>query len=54
MATRERLAGAAFAHTATYDHAIAGYFATKLGALARAKGEDSEDTKDVGEEEEEE
>jgi phosphoribosylaminoimidazolecarboxamide formyltransferase/IMP cyclohydrolase len=34
LSTRERLAGAAFAHTAAYDHAIAGYFANKLGAAA--------------------
>jgi phosphoribosylaminoimidazolecarboxamide formyltransferase/IMP cyclohydrolase len=34
LATRERLAGAAFAHTAAYDHAIAGYFATKRGDAA--------------------
>ena len=31
LPTRERLAGAAFARTAAYDAAIAGYFATKLG-----------------------
>ena len=31
LATRERLAGAAFARTAAYDAAIAGYFAGKLG-----------------------
>ncbi|MBI2803981.1 MAG: bifunctional phosphoribosylaminoimidazolecarboxamide formyltransferase/IMP cyclohydrolase [Planctomycetes bacterium] len=30
LATRERLAGAAFARTAAYDAAIAGYFASKL------------------------
>ena len=32
LPTRERLAGAAFARTAAYDAAIAGYFAHKLGA----------------------
>ncbi|MSQ94569.1 MAG: bifunctional phosphoribosylaminoimidazolecarboxamide formyltransferase/IMP cyclohydrolase [Gemmataceae bacterium] len=32
LPTRERLAGAAFARTAAYDAAIAGYFAKKLGA----------------------
>ena len=31
LPTRERLAGAAFARTAAYDAAIAGYFAKKLG-----------------------
>jgi phosphoribosylaminoimidazolecarboxamide formyltransferase/IMP cyclohydrolase len=31
LPTRERLAGAAFARTASYDAAIAGYFAAKLG-----------------------
>jgi phosphoribosylaminoimidazolecarboxamide formyltransferase/IMP cyclohydrolase len=31
LATREKLAAAAFAHTAAYDHAIAGYFAKRLG-----------------------
>jgi phosphoribosylaminoimidazolecarboxamide formyltransferase/IMP cyclohydrolase len=31
LPTRERLAGAAFARTASYDAAIAGYFAKKLG-----------------------
>ena len=31
LATREHLAGAAFARTASYDQAIAGYFAKKLG-----------------------
>ncbi len=31
LATRERLAGAAFARTAAYDAAIASYFAAKLG-----------------------
>jgi phosphoribosylaminoimidazolecarboxamide formyltransferase/IMP cyclohydrolase len=31
LATRERLAAAAFAHTASYDHAIAGYFARRGG-----------------------
>src|SRR5688572_20031451 len=31
LATRERLAAAAFAHTAAYDHAIAGYFAGRAG-----------------------
>lgn len=31
LATRERLAGEAFAHTAAYDQAIAGYFARRQG-----------------------
>jgi len=34
LATREALAGAAFARTAAYDAAIAGYFAKKLGGDA--------------------
>lgn len=32
LATREKLAAAAFARTAAYDRAISGYFAAKLGA----------------------
>jgi phosphoribosylaminoimidazolecarboxamide formyltransferase / IMP cyclohydrolase len=32
LAARERLAAAAFAHTAAYDHAIAGYFSKRVGA----------------------
>ncbi len=31
LTTRETLAAAAYAHTAAYDHAIAGYFAKRLG-----------------------
>jgi phosphoribosylaminoimidazolecarboxamide formyltransferase / IMP cyclohydrolase len=34
LPTREKLAGAAFARTAAYDAAIAGYFAEKLGDAA--------------------
>src|SRR5262245_16648966 len=32
LATRERLAAAAFTHTAAYDRAIAGYFGKRIGA----------------------
>ena len=32
LATRERLAAAAFARTAAYDHAISGYFAVRAGS----------------------
>jgi phosphoribosylaminoimidazolecarboxamide formyltransferase/IMP cyclohydrolase len=34
LPTRERLAGAAFAHTAAYDHAVAGYFAKRRGVAS--------------------
>jgi phosphoribosylaminoimidazolecarboxamide formyltransferase/IMP cyclohydrolase len=37
LPTRERLAGAAFALTASYDAAIAGYFAKKLGDTSPAR-----------------
>jgi len=35
LETRERLAAAAFAHTAAYDRAISGYFASRLGGEAK-------------------
>ena len=42
MATRQRLASAAFAHTAQYDRAVAQYFATHV-----APSDDSDDEDDV-------
>ena len=48
MATRRRLAGAAFAHTADYDAAIAAYFTGGAGAAGGAAGAEEMQTPQRG------